>query len=219
MKTFLTLFLAIATCCVRAALIDTYSFSVNQAVPDADSSGLANTQTISSDGNSIQSISITLQISGGYNGDLYVFLSHGNATSVLVNRVGRTAGNPFGYSDSGFSVTFRDSAVNGDIHNYQVVLGGPAAPLTGDWAPDARTADPGSVLNTDSRSAFLSSFNGMNPNGAWTLFLADLDAGGMSTLQGWDLEITAVPEVVTPALLVFASLFGLVGIVRAIRRR
>ena len=97
--------------------------------------------------------------------DEKITLSHGSGFSVLLNRVGSTAGNPYGYSDSGLSVTLSDSAAN-DIHTYRSVVSLAAgAPLTGTWQPDARITDPGSVVNTDSRSAFLSSFNGSNPNG------------------------------------------------------
>jgi len=192
-------------------------------VPDGTASGVFDVQTISSDITSIGSISVTLTLSGNYNGDLYLTLSHGSGFSVLLNRVGSTAGNPYGYSDSGLSVTLSDSAAN-DIHTYRSVVNLAAgSPLTGTWQPDARITDPGSVVNTDSRSAFLSSFNGSNPNGTWTLFVADLDSGGNSTLVNWGLQISAVPEPVTVALMIFAGLFvGIGGIrylVRVLRRR
>jgi subtilisin-like proprotein convertase family protein len=62
--------------------------------------------------------------------------------------------------------------------------------LTGVWAPDARVADPINVLDTDARSAFLSSFNGLDPNGEWVLFVADLAAGDIHILDNWGLEMT-----------------------------
>jgi hypothetical protein len=70
----------------------------------------------------------------------------------------------------------------------------PGAPLMGTWQPDAREVDPGLVVDTDPRSAFLSNFTGLNANGTWTLFLADLESGGTSALDSWGLEITGVPE-------------------------
>jgi hypothetical protein len=49
----------------------------------------------------------------------------------------------------------------------------------------------------------------MDPNGAWTLFFADLSGGGSPTrIQTWELEITAVPEPVNVALGIFGGLFG-----------
>ena len=68
-------------------------------------------------------------------------------------------------------------------------------PLTGTWQPDARTADPDTVLDTSPRSAFLNSFNLLDARGAWTLFVADLSTGEEHTLNTWSLELTgAVPE-------------------------
>jgi hypothetical protein len=54
--------------------------------------------------------------------------------------------------------------------------------------------DPLDSLETTPRTNMLSVFNGMNPNGDWTLFLADQGAGETATLTGWTLTITAVPE-------------------------
>src|SRR5262249_22736292 len=46
--------------------------------------------------------------------------------------------------------------------------------------------------DTSSRNAFLSSFSGLNPNGDWTLFVADLSGGGEHVLESWSLEIEPV---------------------------
>ena len=56
----------------------------------------------------------------------------------------------------------------------------------------------------------LASFNGSNPNREWTLFFADMAGGNVSTLNGWSLDITAVPEPVNMALVIFAV--GLIGV-------
>ena len=131
----------------------------------------------------ILKVTISLTISGDFNGDLYVQLTHGSGFSVLLNRVGRTSLNEFGYGDSGMDITLSDDAAAGDVHVYRTTLFGNentpvAGMLTGVWAPDARITDPDVVLNTDSRSATLSSFNGLDPNGTWTLFIADASGGG-----------------------------------------
>ncbi len=57
---------------------------------------------------------------------------------------------------------------------------------------------------------FQSAFNGVNPNGTWTLFLADTSAGGVSTLQNWQLsmDIVAVPELETWIAAALAGVFG-----------
>jgi hypothetical protein len=69
--------------------------------------------------------------------------------------------------------------------------------LTGVWQPDARALDPlsaGSAFETATRNSGLSVFNGMDPNGSWVLFAADVASGNESTLMGWGLNITLIPE-------------------------
>jgi MYXO-CTERM domain-containing protein len=58
----------------------------------------------------------------------------------------------------------------------------------------------------------LSNFIGLNPNGTWTLFVADQSAGETSTLQSWSMTITGVPE---PS----AALLGGLGVLLLLRRR
>jgi hypothetical protein len=98
-----------------------------------------------------------------------------------------------------------------DIHSYQSYS--PAynssGQIAGTWQADERT----SPLDT-SRSS-LSAFNGLDPNGTWTLFFADLSAGDQSTLVNWSLDITMVPEPVNVALGIFAGVFLLVLVVRS----
>jgi subtilisin-like proprotein convertase family protein len=55
----------------------------------------------------------------------------------------------------------------------------------------------------------LSSFNGLNPNGSWTLFLADMSGGAVSTLQSWELDITGTAAVPEPASIIEAGLAAL----------
>jgi len=135
---------------------------------------------------------VSLDISGGSDGDLYAFLSHGSTGfAVLLNRVGKTATDPFGYGDAGFHITLSDAA-SLDIHNYG---GNGGAALTGTWQPDGRNVDPQLVLDTSPRSAFLSSFIGSDPNGTWTLVVADMaGGGGQAVLQSWGIDVTPVPE-------------------------
>ena len=84
--------------------------------------------------------------------------------------IGEIAGNSFGYDDHGFNITLRDDAAH-DVHTYRdFSIPGAGLPLVGEWQPDARNGDPASA----SRSLFLSSFQGLDPNGQWTLFAADL---------------------------------------------
>jgi hypothetical protein len=175
----------------------TSGFANGGNLPDGSTAGWSDTRNVSEipSGLTIVGVSVTFTLSGGYNGDLYGYLSHNGALIPLLNRVGMGTGSEptysFGYEDAGFNnVTLADSgSVN--IHNY----GGAGVP-TGTYAPDS-----GGVT-------FATTFGGLNPNGNWTLFLADLsNGGGQSTLTGWSLGITAdVPEPVNLALGIFAGL-------------
>ncbi len=186
-------------------------------IPDGDASGVSDIRSVSSAITKIGSMTVTLNIAGNFNGDLYVYLSHGTGFSVLLDRVGRSASHPSGYGDSGMNVTLSDVA-SADIHTYQTsVTLAPGTPLTGTWQPDARTADPTADLTTfdaSPRSDFLSSFNGANANGSWTLYLADLQTGGTSALKSWSLNLSTAPAVVPEPrsewllLMAGAGLFG-----------
>jgi subtilisin-like proprotein convertase family protein len=190
-------------------------FANGGAVPDANVNGWSDTRNISDISVSepyIADVNVTLNISGGYNGDLYVYLTHSGGFSVLLNRVGRTSGNSFGYGNSGFNVTLDDqAATTTDIHSYQTVsysLNG-SGQLIGDWRPDGRDSDPATVLDTDSRTSPLTVFNNLDPNGNWTLFVADLSSGASSTVVDWGLYIQAVPE---PAHYALYCALGLLAI-------
>lgn len=188
------------------------NYPVNLPIPDNNASGIASTRDFTSPIALIGDVNVTLDITGNFNGDLYAYLTHESGFAILLNRVGRTADNELGYSDAGVRITLDDSAPNGDIHNYRLTLSGNAnapitGPLTGVWAPDARSNDPGLVKDSDPRGPFvLHSFYNQNPNGKWTLFVADLSPGGTSTLNSWGLEVSAIPEPTTWALIGVGSL-------------
>ncbi|TAL04463.1 MAG: DUF5011 domain-containing protein, partial [Verrucomicrobia bacterium] len=173
----------------------TTNFVVGAGIPDASPSGVASAKTISTPIASITGLKVSLKLSGTFNGDLYCYLTHSSGHSVLLNRVGRRSASNLGYGDDGINVTFDDAATNGDIHNYRLTLNGNhnlpiTGALTNTWAPDGRTNSPYAVLDTDARAALLSSFNGLNPNGEWVLYVADVEAGDLYTLDNWGLEIT-----------------------------
>jgi len=205
--------------------------TVNKDIPDGNPVGVSDTQMIVSDITAIGHLDVRLNIlgrgSGGFNGDLYVSLVHDTGFTVLLNRPGRSASDPIGYGDSGLNVTLDDTA-SGNIHEYRLVLSGTqdtplTGPLTGVWAPDGRNVDPDTVTDATVPTTSLTSFEGLNPNGAWTLYVADLEYGGLSRLASWSLEIepqgvAPVPEQIhtgTASLLVFASLV----LVDSLRRR
>ena len=175
-------------------------------IPDGSLSGWSDTETLSGIAGDITSVSVTLNVTGGYNGDLYAYLNYNGNTVVLLNRVGVGTGTDptysFGYSGAGFNnLVLQDGAINGDIHAYGGGVG------TGTYSPDGRNVSPlssPSVLYGTSRATLNGTFGGMSPNSGWTLFIADVSAGGgQSQLTSWGLEInvpTQVPEPGTLAL-------------------
>src|SRR5690554_6071085 len=188
--------LATATLPATAATQVSITSSPNQAVPDGNASGLVSVLDVSPGLGRILDIDISLTLSdrdfGGWNGDLYVLLSHGDASSVLINRPGLTSTDPFGYGDNGLFNARFDDAATGDIHLYQEILGtsDSVLPLDGTWQPDGRATDPDSVLDTDPRTLLLDEFNGQVADGEWRLFIADLSRGGAFQLESWTLHLT-----------------------------
>jgi subtilisin-like proprotein convertase family protein len=183
------------------------TWNVSTAIPDNDEVGFVDTRTVSVPGmTEITGVTVNLQITGGWNGDLYAYLVHGSGFSVLLNRPGRSLANPDGSGASGMSITIADSATL-DIHTAIPMSGGS---VSGTFQPDGRETDPYNTLNTDARTATLADFIGLDPNGTWKLFVADQSAGEESTLQSWSLTITAVPE---PSAVLVAAL-GLLPLLR-----
>jgi subtilisin-like proprotein convertase family protein len=184
---------------------------INLPVPDGNTVGIQSTIYVSDlnylpgSGNNVI---LTLNISGGNNGDLYAYLSYGGQIVTLLNRPGVTGGNPVGYTDAGFNVTLSDGN-SGNINTYgsssYTTSGGQ---VTGTYNPSA-----GSIA--------FQSYNGMDPNGDWILFVADRSGGdpAQSILNSWSLTFTPVPEPVNAALAALGLLFAGCQLVRWRRGR
>jgi subtilisin-like proprotein convertase family protein len=195
-----------------ASITDSATFNPNVTIPDNDLNGVSDTQTFSSGIQSITDVKISFDISGGYNGDYYAFLRHGDTGfAVLLNRVGRTGANSLGSLDGGFSITLSETAA-GDVHGASAGGG----TLLGIWQADGRNIDPLSALDTSPRNALLDVFNGMNANGDWTLFIADTSAVGIGTLQDWTLTVSglAVPEPGAASLLALGGATAWLSLMR-----
>jgi hypothetical protein len=202
--------LAIATLLAVArtdAALYTFPFSPGDGsggglIPDANPTGWWDTRAIAGVAGTIGSLAITLNVSGGWNSDLLAYLVHldtGNQTTsvILLNRIGVTSDNPFGNTGAGM---------------YLTLLADPAYPH--DNIHDAASGYITGTYNPDNEAHSLAAFNGMSPNGDWTLFFADLSGGGQSTLLGWGLDIFIVPEPVNAALAVGAGVLLCVTLAR-----
>jgi subtilisin-like proprotein convertase family protein len=192
----LTLLLSSGALSLTAAVTEVFPYvGVNQLIPDGNASGMCLTYDIASTITSIDSVRVSLDISSDSNGSLYAYLVHDGAISVLLNRSGRTAANLAGYDDYGFDITLDDSLINRDIHVYNTIQSPtPGSKLTGLWQSDGRNLDPDAVLDSTSRDATLNSLGSKDANGTWRLYFASLESGGTTTLNGWSLEVTGVPE-------------------------
>lgn len=185
--------------------------------PDPSPIGVSDTRTVTSSIATLTDVNVSLRLinpsaGGAFNGDYFVSLSHASGYTVLLNRVGVAAGtalaDAFGYADNGFAITLDDQAA-ADVHQYRLHLAGGSLgagpvdvnfvqPLTGTWQPDGRNSESGVVRNDTPRTARLEAFVGLPARGAWTLFVADLNAGGTATLEQWSLLLTGTPHVEEP---------------------
>ena len=161
---------------------------LGQVIPDNTPAGVGYSLNFAPVGLQISAISVTLNISGGYNGDIFAYVSHGGQKAVLLNA------NPV-VSGSGFNVTF----IPGDTHP---IPAGGSGVLGGELGASYTGVDN------------LSVFNNTDPNGDWTLFFADLSPGDTSLLNSFSVGITAVPEPVNVALGIFGVVLGVGGFVR-----
>lgn len=194
------------------ATVLTVDFPTPSPVPDGTPIGWTSTITVN-DPNAtyMENVALTLDISGGWNGDLYAYLLHNNDAVVLLNHPGKTAANPLGYGDAGLHVTFSDTAPNGDIHTYQQTIG--STQPTSLWEPDKRTMTD-LLLITDQSPRDgngFSIYNTKDANGTWTLFIADLASGGQSQVNSWSLDIQtkSVPEPASFAFGLAAAMLAL----------
>jgi hypothetical protein len=168
-----------------------------QLIPDFSSSGVAYALNFNSAGfGQLTDITFTFTTIGGWNGDLYAYLSHGSDLAILLNQVGASPGNPDGYGTSGFnSITLAMSATT-DIHGVALPTSG-----NGPYAADGRLD-----YSSSTRNNTLSVFNGVDPNGIWTLYFADESPTFQATLSSWSLHTTAIPAVPEPGTAALAVL-------------
>lgn len=178
----------------------TSGFANSGFIPDNNFSGWTDTRNLNVTeyaGFTVTDVQVTLNVSGGWNGDLYGYLVHGSGFVVLLNRVGQTgtAGQTYGYGEAGFTgVSLIDGQSFTSIQNYGGSYSATSALNGGSYS------SAGGTLNT--------SFDGSGVNGDWTLFLSDMSTGDISQITGWSLTITAVPEPTTWAMIIFGTAFG-----------
>ena len=185
---------------------NSYPLTPNTGIADGSPVGVMEQFNVSGVAGAITNVQVQLDITGGFNGDLYAYLvGPQGQLAVLLNRPGVTAGNPFGYGNGGFNITLDSSSAN--IHGYGASFSTNSfGQVTGTWGADGRNIDPqsaGSVFDSAATTSNLSLFQDGNANGMWTFFIADLSGGGgTANLNSVILTIMTVPEPQTWVMLV-----------------
>ena len=179
------------------------------AVPDGNVNGAWSQIQVTGALPVLTELRLALTLEGGYNGDLYAYLSYRGHLVPLLNRIGVSAGNVFGFNGNGMEVVFSDTAetnVHAAGNGY----------LSGVFRSDGQLINP--LLDAASFSAGGGSltldgtFAGLNPNGLWTLFVSDVVLGsGSVAMRDWSLEIAAIPEPGIGELLLIAGFLTLTG--------
>jgi subtilisin-like proprotein convertase family protein len=216
MKIKLILGLLLAAATLPAQVTTSYTNSPGQLLPDNDPDGYGSVFNVSGLGGMIANVEVGMDVTGGYNGDLYAYLvSPTGQIAILLNRMGVSAANAYGYNTAGFNITLDSAPANNNEHDYESF--GPnysGGQLTGTWAPDGRNISPnstGSLFDSTASTMGLDNDFGTDPNGTWLFFIADLSPGSQSTLQNVTLTISTAPEPQTWAILAGGvALFGLV---------
>ncbi len=139
------------------------------AIPDGDIIGVSQDIMVPNTG-SITDINLSLDISHTYVGDLFISVSHGGTTVVLMDRPG-VPNSTFGCNRNNIDCTFDDQSTNGTVED---VCNNTSPTYTGDYKPEGS----------------LAVFNTMDPSGVWTLFVSDAETPDPGTLNDWCLDIT-----------------------------
>jgi hypothetical protein len=187
-------------------------FDNSGIILDGNLSGWSDMEALSGLSGHISDVSLQLSLSGGYSGDLYAYLSYNDVLIPLFNRIGVGSSSDFGSTASSLSITL--SATGDDIH-WATATGGA---ITGSYAQDGRLISPLSESSAFDAAGTISlaSLTGLDPNGTWTLFIADVSGGGgNSVITSWVLDITTVPE---PSCLALGALGAAVFAARRMRR-
>jgi subtilisin-like proprotein convertase family protein len=167
-------------------------------IPDNDPNGWASTINLSGTGLTVQDVTVTLSVSGGWNGDLYGYLVHDTGGFVvLMDQVGKDGTHTYGFGNAGFdNITIASTGSSLTT----LGVGGASYSASGPISSGTYAAQGGTTQ--------MGSFAGTSVDGAWSLFFADRSGGDISQVTGWSLTINAVPEPTTWAMMFFGAVFG-----------
>jgi subtilisin-like proprotein convertase family protein len=160
---------------VETNVLKAEAVSLSQVIPDNTLAGVGYGFNFTESSLKLESLILTINLSGGYNGDMYGYLQH---NGVLVDLF-----NPATFLNGASGSVLSLSLASGAVSSLSAAT---AAELAGG--------------NTYAAIGNLDTFFGANPAGLWTLYFADLSAGDQMAVNAFSLSITAVPEPGTLAL-------------------
>jgi subtilisin-like proprotein convertase family protein len=157
--------LIITFICLQLQAQIVVSNTTSMAIPDNNATGISTNIITPAHSGNITSVSIDLDISHTWNGDLIATLTAPSGASVVIfDRPGTGTG----CNDNGMNVTFIDGGA-GDVNN--------CINTTATWTGEYNPENP------------FSTFNGENANGQWQLNISDNFSGDTGTLNSWTLKI------------------------------
>ncbi len=167
----------------------TFSNVTPVPIPDNDPTGATSTINVAGVGTSLWDVNVTVNIPHTFAGDLDFTLTSPSGTVVTLST------DNGGSNDNVFDgTTFDDQADPNSQIPYAVA---PNQVVDHTYANLV-------VATSLTPEEPLAAFNGLNPNGIWTLMVVDDAGGDTGTITSWSLEITtfAAPPVNAPPVIV-----------------
>lgn len=144
-----------------AGIYTVNSGTLNINIPDNNSAWTSAPLVVSGISGTVSDVNVLINLSQTYTGDME-FRLLGPGGSPVVNLITRRGG-----SGDNFVNTILDDEA-------PIAISAGAAPFTGSYRPEQP----------------LSAYDGLNPNGTWTLQVRDMAGGDLGVLQNWSLIIT-----------------------------
>jgi len=153
-----------------------FNYVTSVAIPDGLAGGglgaaAQNVQNVAGVTGNITDLNVDLKINHTWVGDLVVEVEHLGTIVTVVDLMGHAAFDCAGCGSDNIDVILDDEGIGGPIEN-QCNATAPAALSPPNFTP----ANP------------LSGFDGLNPNGDWTLRVRDGCAADIGTIVGWSLH-------------------------------
>jgi len=163
----------------NATTVTTFA-GVNLAVLDSPAAAVTNVQTLVGQPTPIADVDVDLNMTHTWVGDLVITIEHNNTIVTLIDRMGVPASGAGCLNDNLQDIIMDDE---GTVVIETTCNAGPAA------GPSPPNFYPGTAIGTPYSALGLSAFDGMDPNGPWTISVQDFAGGDTGTLLSWSLHI------------------------------